>query len=61
MNPLKSLVTFVSGVAVGIVIGMLIAPEEGKVTRNRIKYKAKREIDQLKGKLKKNNGEKVFN
>ncbi len=50
-NPMKNLLTFLGGIAVGVAIGMLIAPEEGKVTRERLKFKAKENLEDLKNKL----------
>ena len=38
----KTIVTFVTGVSIGIVAGILIAPQSGKRTRDDINYAAKK-------------------
>ncbi len=42
---------FIAGIAVGVALGVLLAPEEGKVTRERLKFKTKEELDNLKNKV----------
>jgi gas vesicle protein len=37
---------FVLGVGMGVVLGLLVAPESGKATRRRIRAEADRMIDQ---------------
>ncbi len=41
-NVSKTIVTFVTGVSVGIVAGILIAPQSGKRTRDDINYASKK-------------------
>lgn len=46
MNIRASLI-FLSGVAMGTVLGLLIAPEPGKVTLKKIKREADRLVDKV--------------
>ncbi len=47
----RNTLTFIAGVAVGVAVGVLLAPEEGKVTRERLKFKANEELENLKQKV----------
>jgi gas vesicle protein len=42
---MKTSLLFVLGVGMGVVLGLLIAPESGRVTRRRIREEADRMID----------------
>jgi gas vesicle protein len=42
---MKTSLIFVMGVGMGVVLGLLIAPEPGKVTRKKIRAEADRMID----------------
>lgn len=42
---MKSSLIFVLGVGMGVVLGLLVAPEPGKVTRKKIREEADRMID----------------
>ena len=42
---MKTSLIFVLGVGMGVVLGLLIAPESGRVTRKRIREEADRIID----------------
>ncbi len=43
---MKTSIMFVLGVGMGVVLGLLVAPESGKATRRRIRAEADRMIDQ---------------
>lgn len=43
---MKTSLMFILGIGMGTVLGLLIAPESGKVTRRRIREEADRIIDQ---------------
>ncbi|MBT1701763.1 YtxH domain-containing protein [Chryseosolibacter indicus] len=43
---MKTSFMFVLGIGMGVVLGLLIAPESGRVTRRRIREEADRMIDQ---------------
>jgi gas vesicle protein len=43
---MKTSLLFVLGVGMGVVLGLLIAPESGKITRKKIRAEADRIIDQ---------------
>ena len=45
---IKSSIIFLSGLAMGAVLGILIAPEPGKVTVKKIKQEADRLVDKVK-------------
>jgi len=47
---MKSSLIFLSGVAMGTVLGLLIAPESGRATARKIKKEADRLIDRIKQK-----------
>lgn len=42
---MKTSLMFVLGVGMGVVLGLLVAPESGRVTRSRIRAEADRMID----------------
>jgi gas vesicle protein len=42
---MKTSLLFVLGVGMGVVLGLLIAPESGRVTRSKIRAEADRMID----------------
>ena len=44
---IKSSLIFVSGVAMGTVLGLLIAPEPGRVTVKKIKQEADKLVDKV--------------
>ena len=48
MNARGSLI-FLSGVAMGTVLGLLIAPESGRVTVKKIKREADKLVDKVEG------------
>jgi gas vesicle protein len=43
---MKTSLIFVLGVGMGVVLGLLVAPESGRVTRAKIRAEADRMIDQ---------------
>ncbi len=47
MSSTKNLITYLAGVATGVSIGMLFAPEKGEVTRDRLAYRLGNYRDQL--------------
>ena len=50
-NTSKVLVTLASGVALGVVLGILFAPDKGTETRSKIKNKSKKLADDVKHKF----------
>lgn len=47
MSSTKNLIAYLAGVATGVSIGMLFAPEKGEVTRDRLVYRLGYYRDQL--------------
>jgi gas vesicle protein len=43
---MKTSLIFVLGIGMGVVLGLLIAPESGRITRRKIRAEADRLIDQ---------------
>ncbi len=49
---MKTSLMFLLGIGMGTVIGILIAPEAGKITRRKIRDEADRIVDQMMAKKK---------
>lgn len=47
MSSTKNLIAYIAGVATGVSIGMLFAPEKGEVVRDRLSYRLGHYKDQL--------------
>ncbi len=44
----RNLMIFLGGVAVGAVVGILLAPDSGKNTRGKLSFQIEKQIEQLK-------------
>lgn len=47
MSSTKNIIAYIAGVATGVSIGMLFAPEKGEVVRDRLSYRLSNYKDQL--------------